>query len=69
MFSTHAPEPAGNWYTVDKAGADEEVEVVLTVVYAGAVHAAGAAKIVVVNRAQVAFARRVRPRMLMMVGM
>ena len=45
---------------MDRAGAD--VEVVET---AGAGHAAGAATASVANKAHVAFARKVRPRMLM----
>ena len=45
---------------MDKAGA--EVEVVETT---EAGHEAGAATAVVANKAQVAFARKVRPRMLM----
>jgi hypothetical protein len=56
---------------VDKAGADEveadvaETETLTLVLYAGAGHDAGAAKADETNRAHVAFARRVRPRILM----
>lgn len=47
---------------MDNAGTEEEVE---AVVATGTGHEVGAAKAVVASRAQVAFARKVRPRMLM----